>query len=365
MRISNWRWLHRVMIGLSLSLVFGTAQARHRAVGRGPFRIRSQTPIDFPFLAPITDSSFVAAKGDFLLDTNITWTNTFVGSNPLKEAGPEDERAEMTQALFDGVLDANPGEDLFYVDTETERLSLSAYYGLSERVQVGIEVPVLRYGGGTQDSFIEGFHRALGLTGAGRDRIELNDFALGFRFGRESLFLSRPPGTGLGDISLRTLVHLRHARERGPEVSAALTWKLPTGDAEEFFGSGYPDIGLNLILEQALGNRQFLYVNLGYTHLGGWALVPSLKISDLYTFAVAYEVQWRDRTSFVGQILRTSSPFRSATNTDMGHFRYEVSVGAKVDFTPRIELVASLTENIVELNNSLDIGYHLGLVCLF
>lgn len=226
----------------------GDSLAAHRPAGRGPFRIRSQTPIDFPFLAPMVDAAYVNEQGRLLFDTNLTWTNTFVGSNTLKEVGPPGERTEMTEQQFDSALAANPGKDLFFLDTETERLSLNAYYGLFDRVQVGIEVPVLRFGGGTQDSFIEGFHRTLGLTGAERDRIDLNDFALGFRFGGKTYYRDLVPGTGLGDISLRAMAHLRHARERGPELSAAVTWKLPTGDADRLFGSGHPDIGLTLIL---------------------------------------------------------------------------------------------------------------------
>lgn len=108
-----------------------------------------------------------------------------------------------------------------------------------------------------------------------------------------------------------------------------------------------------------------MYANAGYTHLGGWALVPSLEMADVYSAAVAYEIFWGERTSVVGQILATSSPFRKATDSDLAASRYEVSVGFKRDLTPHIEFVGSLTENVVELNNSLDIGYHVGLVCLF
>ncbi len=336
-------------------------------VGRGPFRIRNQFPFSLQFLGHIADDAHGLEPGNFEVNVNVTWANTFVGNARLRRdrpAGRED--MPLGEQEFQDFVAANPDRAAFFFDGEIVRTSLNLYYGFHDRFQLGVEVPFLSMGGGELDGFIQNFHDNFGFSNAGRDAFPRDSFQYALSAGGNTTLSSeRPDGLGLGDITLRAKIKLLKEVKGHPALALAVAYKLPTGDVDEFLGSGHPDYGVNALLSKAVSRRGYIYGNLGYVRLGDWALLPDLETSDIYSFLAGYEHATTARLSLVGQVLVSSSPFREVAGEDLGGMSYEATAGIKYDFHPSVEFVFSFTENFLNFDSSPDIGPHFGLVCLF
>lgn len=57
-----------------------------------------------------------------------------------------------------------PGEEIV-LDGESTRVTLDIRYGAARRVELGIQIPYITVNGGFLDSFVEGFHSAIGAGG--------------------------------------------------------------------------------------------------------------------------------------------------------------------------------------------------------
>ncbi|MBX7059777.1 MAG: DUF3187 family protein [Leptospirales bacterium] len=85
-------------------------------------------------------------------------------------------------------------DERFIVDGEELRTTATLRYGLGDRLQVGMQMPYIVQGGGTMDSFLEGFHRATGVTQGGRDRFARNTFNVSYEpYGKYYALLDDDP----------------------------------------------------------------------------------------------------------------------------------------------------------------------------
>ncbi len=360
-------WL---LIGIGAAALSTPVLAIHQGdepVGRGPFRIRNQFPFGLLFLGHAADDAHGLEPGNFELNVNFTWSNTFVGNDSLRADRPVGMNGgPLTQSEFDAFAAAHPDQAAFFFDGEILRSSFNFYFGINDHLQVGVEAPYLTERGGVLDGSIENFHKNFGLTNAGRDNFPQDAFQYALTAGGEGLFQGdAPAGSGLGDITVRIKSKILKDRGRQPALAIAAAYKFPTGDVEQFRGSGHPDYGVNLLLSKRVSRRGFVYGNAGYVRAGDWALLPGLEISDIYSFLLGYEHFTSSRISWVGHVLVSSSPFRKAAGGDLGGLSYEATAGFKYDLNRWVEIAFSFTENFIEFDNSPDIGPHVGVVCLF
>jgi hypothetical protein len=142
-------------------------------------------------------------------------------------------------------IDEMRGTESLRFDGETSRMAFSYRYGVTERLELGIEIPYLWHQSGSLDAFIDGWHDFFGLPEGpralrDRDRLEL------YYSDPQSSAVSVTRNTnGPGDVRLQAGWQL----SAGERSATALRFsvKLPTGDSDMLHGSGGTDISVGIV----------------------------------------------------------------------------------------------------------------------
>ena len=124
------------------------------------------------------------------------------------------------------------------IDCETLRTTLRARYGLSDRVDIEVELPILYAWGGVLDGVIEGYHSTFQLPDGSRDEFANDQFQVAVRSGSELLYEMDGNRVGVQDIPIFLTLATREEDSKGPGVALRGGVELPTGSPEAGFGNG-------------------------------------------------------------------------------------------------------------------------------
>ena len=270
-----------------------------RAEGLGLFPVRNFQPIQLMFLQMPGDRAAVIPKGTLNIRTELAETSSVFRDT----SGPYN-----TAMLF-----------------EQLRSSLFFRYGLTDRLEIGLEIPVLYRYPGFLDGVIKATERATTGLSPARAALDKSGFVYAFDKNGRSLFSGQPGDTGLGDITFSSKYRLVAEDDRHPTVSARFALKVPSGDAGRFFGSGHADLGLGLAMEKTLFERWVAYVNVnGIVPTGQ---VSGLTVSPAMSGLVGMEYLWTRDFSLVAQFDYYSSPFRNTGSPILDRGATEVAAG--------------------------------------
>ncbi len=149
------------------------------------------------------------------------------------------------------------------VDSEVRTVDLSARYGHSERLEVGVALPVVWQGGGVLDSFIENWHRAFGLPQGPRDDagVQNNSLVLDVRNDQAELSSLASEGLALGDVSISSTYQLSAGDQQLPALAASVSLRLPSGSSR--YGGDSLDLNLGIHASKGFGEI-YLYSGLAY-----------------------------------------------------------------------------------------------------
>jgi len=140
----------------------------------------------------------------------------------------------------------------------TDTVAFSGNYGLTDRWDVAIAVPVVRVR-------LEASVRATILRLSTPENPLTHTFEAGNPQADQRTFLDGGTATGLGDVLVRT--KYRFLSFAGGGLAAAVDVRLPTGDQEELLGAGTQVKGF---LVASGGTERFApHVNIGYTSTNG------------------------------------------------------------------------------------------------
>mgnify|MGYP001312202743 CR=1 FL=1 len=137
-------------------------------------------------------------------------------------------------------------QETLELDGETHRYTVALRYGLTDKVELGLDIPYIDFNGGILDGFMNDFHKTIGRSlaqkGAGKNRIV-------FSYARNGVteIDSRSRTSGFGDLLLSVALPLHRGESvssRSVAVRAAL--KLPTGDPDTLRGSGGTDFSMRI-----------------------------------------------------------------------------------------------------------------------
>ncbi len=361
-RMSRWR---RVAAAVALILGLARGAGAQQAAGAeglsfldtGPLRIRDQLHIGMGFLAFDPVSADVLGRGEWQIDLVQSITNTWVQSESVEEfLEGRTERLPLTLDELRAIEPDEPGEGLYHADGELYRTSLSLRRGLGKGLQLNLMVPILDFGGGAGDSVIEGFHDTFGFSQAGRKGTFRDDYVVYVRDAEgNELFRSQAPGLAVSDISLGLKARL-------PAPSAWLlaiegTVKLPTGDEDDLYGSGSADFGAQLLATHYY-RRSCIHAAVALVHLGDSQLLGDQTLASLM---FGYEHAIGSTMSVVAQATVSQSPFGDLDIDRIDEVAYLVDVGVKKGLSEKTVVFAALSENVVNLGSSIDVGVHFGL----
>jgi len=138
--------------------------------------------------------------------------------------------------------DADGGESILF-DGETRRLGLSYRRGLSERLELAVEIPWVSHESGSLDGFIDHWHSIFGLPDGIRDERPKDQLVL--TYGDNGQQFSMTSNTqGPGDV--RLLGGWLLAQSAHSSSALRFSVKLPTGDSDRLLGSGSTDVSLGI-----------------------------------------------------------------------------------------------------------------------
>jgi Protein of unknown function (DUF3187) len=290
-----------------------------------------------------------AASADALIDRDNGPLSGLFGFPDSREgsrlANKGDSRWELSASVSSHSTSDSGGEESLLFDGETMRAGLTWRRGVTERLELGVELPWVRHESGNLDSFIDRWHDIFGLPEGIRD--ERPHDRLLFRYGDGNQLLTMQRNVeGLGDVRLLGGWRLIE----GANGSSALRFsvKLPTGDSDSLLGSGGTDISLGLA-----GDRSRLT---GTDRLGGFYRVSA-------TWLGAHDLGIRRNNALVGQLSggisygltpRTSldlqallrSPVYDSDVSPLGDFAASVTMGVRFRLPHDYSLALAVGEDI-------------------
>jgi hypothetical protein len=279
----DWRWSGvRWTLGAGLTAVVCLHPAQAHAEGFGPFPVRNFNPLQQLVLNMPGDRAAVLPPGT--LDVRLELANT--------------------AAIYN---EAPPGSSA-QVKFETLRNGLFLRYGVTSRLEVGLEVPVLYRYTGFMEGAIEAVERA--TTGLSPARSALSHVSYAYNVTRngQRIVDGTKGALGLGDTMVQLKYQMFAETSSRPALSFRTAVKLPTGDEDEFFGSGSPDFGLGLAVEKTLGRRWVIHGNLNGVFPTG--RIAGLALHPTITGIAAAEYLWSDDLSLTLQFDYYTTPFR-------------------------------------------------------
>lgn len=165
-----------------------------------------------------------------------------------------------------------------FKDTETESIVLDGetYFAdftlrrrIHERLEIGLDVPLVKHSQGFLDRMIYDWHDFWGISNSKRGAPHNQ---LDYTYENNGTVQQQITASsfGVGDIQLSAAMPLVAGGEAGSRyVSLRFSVKLPTGDADDVHGSGAPDAALGVYAQDSgrLFGREFSY--LGFAGLLG------------------------------------------------------------------------------------------------
>lgn len=344
----------------------GPAAADQRGVlatdGIGvPLRVRDYTFPGFLVLGFAPMPSAPLGRGNYAFELHASVINDFQVSNSVEEylaaSRPSGERRSLDERDVDAILALPEGES-FYIDGEYEFADVAFFYGLTDHLDIGIMAAGLRYSSGRLDRSIFDFHDRFGYGQQGRNFVADHRFQI--VFGADEL----PPivtldGAGEGGAADPSLF-LRYAfpaRSNGWQYGFVLGVKAPLADVEFFRSTGSWDYGLQLVADRRF-ERNALIVNLSAVKAGNFEqngfeppLLTALHLSFLHQFRRLPRLRW------TLQALVAEHPFRELVDSELSALETQLTLGFKLN--TRLGVFGlGLTENILNMDNTPDIGLH-------
>jgi hypothetical protein len=249
------------------------------------------------------------------------------------------------------------GEEQLVVDAEIREARVTIGRSWSNGFAAQLELPYRYTGGGVLDEAIDSWHDFFGLPEGERAVMPSDRIRIAYARDGALLLEVDSSAAGLGDVSVdfgRTLY--------STSSSAAALWlsiKLPTGDADEFTGTGATDVSLALAGDHRLSENWSIFGQAAVTWLGDGDRLPAQQESVAWSGFAG--VAWR---AWRGLQLKAQVDAHSAVFADTGlDFLGEAIVltfGGDYRFASGWRLDVAVSEDIA-VESSSDVVFVFGL----
>lgn len=208
-----------------------------------PFQVRNFFPTALVHGLSIAETPHLLPAGATSLETSFNLANN----------------SSLSTRTNEGIL----------LDGESYIATLGMRYGLSDTLQVGIDLPWVWHSEGFMDGFISDWHDFFGLPNGDRDELQYDQLNyLYYREGKENLNLADETN-GFGDLRLQLAWQFKFTDQSAFTLQTQL--KAPTGNANKLTGSEAWDLSLALSAQRdfPLGKGQgALWGGFGVSWLG-------------------------------------------------------------------------------------------------
>ena len=319
--------------------------------GAGPIPIRNQMPLYLFYLQMEPDKASVVKQGKFDINAGYTVSNVTVSCF-----------TPTSSLLISPLYDIN-------IDAEVSRMTLDLRYGLSEKLEAGLEVPYLSLSAGYLDGFVEGFEDTVGAT-TPRSRVRQGSYNFNYSFVYNNQYLIKRTNAsdGLGDIVLKAKYQILEEGENGfwPNASFRAAVKLPTGEKRSLLGSGEIDYGFGVLLDKTLFKKTIVYTGFNFLVIGKPSFFSDLNLKrNMISGLLGVEYLLTERISMVAQATGNSTPYPSSGTNALDEPAIDLGLGINYRFKGKENASWHLafTENVNSASSpdvTLDTGFNIG-----
>jgi hypothetical protein len=200
-------------------------------------------------------------------------------------------------------------DENIYLDYEAYRFNFSYQYGLNDRWNLKLDIPLIHQSGGFFDSAIDSWHEFWGLPRANRPFVEHNQYNIQYAYQSQTPVDLNQASSTLGDIQIalaRSLI-----ADSSTTMSLWTSLKLPTGDEDKLTSNGATDLSAWLALNQQLSENWIINLNTGAVILGtgnykniplsDYALYGHIMLGWLVTDNIHLKLQLQGHSSYYDQ----------------------------------------------------------------
>jgi hypothetical protein len=251
------------------------------------------------------------------------------------------------------------GDETILFDGETTRFELRYRYGLSDRVELGIEIPYVWHESGGLDSLVDNWHDWFGFPGGFRRSRPKDELEFRFEDGGEPLIGLSGNTNGPGDLRLFAGWKLMDGANH--DIALRLGAKFATGDGEDLLGSGGFDYSLGIA-----GDIEALFGVDGWTafyRLHGIGIGEPTYLADRYRdFAGMVSIGTGfflgDRVELRLQGALRSELYRSDVHT-LGEASGTLTFGGHIHFSDAFAMTIAVSED-VKVDSAPDVSFQVG-----
>jgi len=236
---------------------------------------------------------------------------------PLYQGNPVAPGQTRYRASFDIANFADSGtsdNETVTLDGESYFLTFSVRRGVTDWLELGLDLPLIAHTEGSFDGLIKNFHDLIGVSNARRSGPE-NELLLAYAYPGGGLALTSS-AQGIGDLQLTAAVPLlRNDGSDMPPLSLRTTLKVPTGNADRLLGSGGFDLSVALYFSDRLtvaGQTFDIAAFGGMLWLGDSDYFSGVQESTVGFGGVAAAWQATDRFAITSQVVAQGKYLDSA-----------------------------------------------------
>ena len=265
-----------------------------------------------------------SSEGKWSVSLAVSQFNMWNYSDELLEIRGEAEgRQTLSEEDFARAAEQFPDRELWFLDVEGSRADLFVSRGLTERMSLSIQVPVISIGAPRWDGLAENYHDLLGLDSHDRDRFPRGDTRLFLSSGDDALFRGQDlEGDEIGDVTLALGWDAGEFLKGDHRVVFVVD--TPTGDDRSFYGSGGWEGGVDWFGYWKVGRRIYKAAA-GYRLLEDGSLLGTPR-SDTWHFLFQFERELLERIRLSAGVRVDSSPldavFTGAPGEPSTYYRF-------------------------------------------
>ena len=206
--------------------------------------------------------------------------------------------AQPNGTRLDPFFEGDLIETALSLEAKTDTLVFFTNYGVTDRLDVGLAVPVVRVE--LDATVVATILRLATLT------TPIHAFESGNLAASERTFRSAGSATGIGDVVVRSKYRIFDSQRAA--IAGALDLRLPTGDEDNLLGAGTQ--AKAFVIVSRASERWGQHANLGYTfaqgELGGVAPLRSgtaLQVPDEFDYTAGLEYVVESRLTLVGDVV--------------------------------------------------------------